>query len=80
MIFVKSIAGNLTAPRFSADKKMTFSLVIDVSSLELFTDDGLTVMTETFFPHKPYNQVFMQSKSGNKIAKLEYMPLSSIWK
>ena len=78
--FEKGFAGVHAAPRFSADTKMTFSLVIDVSSLELFADDGLTVMTETFFPHKPYSQVYMQSKSGNKIAKLEYMPLSSIWK
>ena len=58
---------------------MNITLVIDVSSVELFADDGLTVMTEIFFPNKPYNQIHIQSPESVLIKKLEYINLSSIW-
>jgi fructan beta-fructosidase len=58
---------------------MKISLVIDVSSVELFADDGLTVMTELFFPNKPYNQIHIQSADGILIKKLEYKKLKGIW-
>jgi len=67
------------APRFTVNSKMNLSLLIDASSIELFADDGLTVMTEIFFPSKPYNQIYIQSADSAVIKKLEYMSLKSIW-
>lgn len=58
---------------------MNISLIIDVSSVELFADDGLTVMTAIFFPNKPYNQIHIQSSDNALIKKLEYINLKSIW-
>jgi len=58
---------------------MKISLVIDVSSVELFADDGFTVMTTIFFPNKPYNQIRILSMDGILIKKLEYLRLKSIW-
>ena len=58
---------------------MNMSLIIDVSSVELFADDGLSVMTEIFFPSKQYNQISIQSSTGAIIKKLEYASLNSIW-
>jgi fructan beta-fructosidase len=55
------------------------SLIVDVSSVELFADDGLSVMTEIFFPSKQYNQISIQSSEGSTIKKLEYASLNSIW-
>ena len=60
--------------------KMNISLVIDVSSVELFADDGLTVMTSIFFPNKEYNKIHIQSPDNVLIKKLEYINLKSIWK
>lgn len=78
--FHKDFAARHFAPRFTTDSKMEISLVIDVSSVELFADDGLTVMTEIFFPNLPYDRVHVQSNDELHIKKLEYMRLKNIWK
>ena len=76
--FEKGFGARHTAPRFSTNAKMNISLVIDVASVELFADDGLTVMTDIFFPNKPYNKIYVSSAgSGTLIKKLEYIKLKS---
>jgi len=77
--FQKEFAARHVAPRFTDSRKMNISLLIDVSSVELFADDGLSVMTEIFFPDKPYNQIHVQSPENIVIKKLEYISLKSIW-
>lgn len=72
--FQKDFASKSTAPRFTSDKKMDITLIIDVSSVELFADDGLSVMTSIFFPNKPYNKIQL-----NNISQVQYAPLKSIW-
>jgi len=78
--FQEGFAAKHVAPRFSAVSKMNVSLLIDVSSIEVFADDGLTVMTEIFFPGKPYNQIQIESTDDAVIKKLEYIKLKNIWK
>jgi len=78
--FQEGFAAKHVAPRFTDNSKMNVSLLIDVSSIELFADDGLTVMTEIFFPNKPYNKIQIESTDGAVIKKLEYLKLKSIWK
>jgi fructan beta-fructosidase len=75
--FQKDFAGRHTAPRFSDAGGIKLTLVIDVSSVELFADDGLTVMTSIFFPTTPYTQV--QMKSSSVVNKVTYSTLKSIW-
>jgi fructan beta-fructosidase len=77
--FQKEFAGKHFAPRLADTDKMNISLIIDVSSVELFADDGLSVMTEIFFPSKPYNQISIQSSESISVKKLEYTHLNSIW-
>ena len=77
--FQKEFAARHVAPRFTDNTKMNISLVIDVSSVELFADDGLTVMTEIFFPNHPYNQLHIQSPENAIIKKMEYINLINIW-
>jgi len=67
------------APRLINTSKMNVSLLIDVSSVELFADNGLTVMTEIFFPSKSYTKIQIESTDGAVIRKLEYASLESIW-
>ncbi|MDQ2718420.1 MAG: glycoside hydrolase family 32 protein [Bacteroidota bacterium] len=78
--FQKDFASIDVAPRLTGDPEMNMTLIIDVSSIELFADDGLTVMTEIFFPDKIYNQLHIQSPGDILINKLEYQKLKSIWK
>ena len=77
--FQNGFAAIHTAPRISMDSKMELELVLDVSSVELFADGGLTTMTEIFFPAKPYDLLKSQSSDHALFSKLDYMPLKSIW-
>jgi len=77
--FQEEFATRHFAPRFTTNSKMSISLLIDISSVELFADNGLTVMTEVFFPNSPYNQISFQSDKG-KIKKLKYERLNDIWR
>jgi fructan beta-fructosidase len=74
--FQKEFAGRHTAPRFPTHSQLNLSLVIDVSSVELFADNGLTVMTEIFFPNQNYSKILLQSPGATFIRKLEYFPLA----
>jgi fructan beta-fructosidase len=78
--FHKEFAAKHVAPRLTGNAKMDLTLVIDVSSVELFADGGLTVMTSIFFPNSPYNQMHIQSDGGILLKKLEFIGLKSIWK
>lgn len=78
--FHKDFAARHAAPRFTKDNKMDMTLVIDVASVELFADDGLSVMTEIFFPNKPFNKIQIQSADGAVIKKLDYIKLTSTLK
>jgi fructan beta-fructosidase len=73
--FHKDFPGKYTAPRISKGQAMDLQLVFDVSSVELFADGGLTVMTSIFFPRSLYNKIIIQSSSGTFIDKLEYSRL-----
>ena len=78
--FHNEFATKHTAPRFANSSKMNVSLLIDVSSVELFADDGITVMTEIFFPTKLYTKIQVESTDAAVIEKLEYRKLKNIWK
>ncbi len=77
--FHKEFAAKHFAPRFSKSSNMNLSLLIDESSAELFADDGLSVMTEIFFPGKPYNQIQIATNENVVFKKIEYIELKSIW-
>ena len=78
--FEKGFAGKHFAPRLIKNGKLEFTLIIDNASLELFADDGLSVMTEIFFPTKPLTHIQIQSPDNFKIKNLEYSKLKSIWR
>jgi fructan beta-fructosidase len=77
--FSKVFAAKHTAPRFATGQQMDLTLVVDESSVELFADNGLTVMTETFFPEHPYTQMHLQANKGVLLSKFEYSRLLGIW-
>jgi fructan beta-fructosidase len=77
--FYNEFAAKHVAPRLTNTQKMNISIVLDESSAELFADNGLTVMTEIFFPSKPYKQIHIQAKESLLFKKIEYAPLEGIW-
>ncbi len=68
-----------TAPRLCHTTLQDISLIIDKSSVELFADGGLTVMTALFFPDEPYNKILFKGDQQGEIKELKYIPLKSIW-
>ena len=69
--FEKDFAKRHFAPRFSDNKEMDMTLVLDVASVELFTDNGLSVMTEIFFPTTPFTDIKIQSPERIVIQELQ---------
>ncbi|RNL50152.1 glycoside hydrolase family 32 protein [Pedobacter jejuensis] len=63
--FEKGFARKHIAPRISKSKTGKISLILDAASLELFADEGITSMTDTFFPTSPINKLEI-IKGGNK--------------
>ncbi len=77
--FEKSFAQKSIAPRLSKETKNHLSIILDESSVELFADDGLTIMTEVFFPTKPYNKMQIQTSEKVTFKKIKFTALKSIW-
>ncbi|MGZ8540992.1 MAG: glycoside hydrolase family 32 protein [Chitinophagaceae bacterium] len=77
--FEKGFAAIHTAPRLSGKENIDLVLVIDNASIELFADNGLTVMTEIFFPDRPFSKITVQSQDGFKIKTLQYNKLKTIF-
>lgn len=63
-----------TAPRILKDSLIKVMIVLDKTSVELFADEGLTSMTSIFFPEKPYQECWVDPKSG----LLKYLSLSTV--
>jgi fructan beta-fructosidase len=78
--FEKGFAGRHVAPRLSTSDSMNMSLIIDQSSIELFADNGLSVMTDVFFPNKVFTDIRFETPDNFQIKSLRYNNLKSIWK
>jgi fructan beta-fructosidase len=78
--FSDVFAGRHMAKRIGQNDDIAIRLVLDTSSLELFTDDGTLVMTELFFPSEPYNSLKINTASRGVVTKsVQLYPLKSIW-
>jgi len=77
--FNKEFPKKFFSPRIADSKALDLTVVMDAASLELFADDGLTVMTAVFFPDAPLNRLHIGTKEPWKIRRVTYTPLRSIW-
>nr|WP_228724423.1 glycoside hydrolase family 32 protein [Spirosoma sp. KUDC1026] len=75
--FEKGFGKRSTSPRLSTAKSISLTLLVDVASVELFADSGLSVMTSVFFPEEDMSKLTLQSASGVTISKLTYNSLKS---
>jgi fructan beta-fructosidase len=60
--FNEGFAAVAVAPRLSSATNMDLSILLDKTSIELFADGGLSVMTALFFPTSPYTKWEIVSK------------------
>lgn len=59
-----------TSPRIAVDNKMNMTFVFDNSSVELFADNGLSVMTALVFPNEAYKYLEVKAKNNTIIKKI----------
>jgi fructan beta-fructosidase len=62
--FSPKFAGRHVAPRLATAAGADLTLFFDAASVELFTDHGLTAMTEIFFPSQPLTTLRLRSATG----------------
>lgn len=63
--FEDRFAGRHYASREATDNLLKMTLYIDVASVELFADNGLTVMSDIFFPTTDFDRLYIFSKNGS---------------
>lgn len=79
MDFSSQFTHEAKAPRHLKSDKISFTLVADVSSLEVFFDDGLTVMTMIHFPDEPLGEVLIKSHTDIHLENLSIKTMKSVW-
>lgn len=78
--FSKEFSKDIDAPRIATGNTVKFTMVLDVSSIEVFFDDGVTVMTSLFFPDTNFTQLKIHGPSGPiNLDFLDVKQVSSIW-
>jgi fructan beta-fructosidase len=70
--FSPKFAGRHTAPRFATTPAADLRLLFDATSVEVFADHGLTVMTELFFPTSPLTKLTLKAANGLTVQRLTY--------
>jgi hypothetical protein len=64
------------APTFENNKKVSLRIFIDRSSIEVFTNNGKSVMTNLVFPTKPYSTILVYADGGN--ARIENLKIYEV--
>ena len=77
--FSPSFANISTAHRISTSDTLRVSLIVDVSSVEVFFDGGTTNMTALFFPAKPVNQIRIVADEAIKTHEIRVSHLKRAW-
>ena len=65
--FNNDFANKHFAPRLAVSKSTSFYAIIDKTSIEFFADNGLTVMTDIFFPTVAYTHISINSNKKEVI-------------
>ena len=74
--FHHEFGNKIVASRFSEASSLKLKLVIDVASMEVFADDGTTVMTAIYFPNEILNSIEIFSESTLSISKISLMEVN----
>lgn len=78
--FAADFGKDSVAPRKLSGDTFPFTMVLDVSSIEIFFDNGATVMTSLFFPDDVFTdfKIFKQA-GGVQVDSLEITRISPVW-
>lgn len=65
--------------RISNDNNIKIRLLADVSSVELFADDGEVAMTSLFFPNSDFTHLEISAENKATLKNFEINEMKSIW-
>lgn len=69
------------APYIIREPAVTWRMIIDVSSVELFAADGKVVVTDLVFPSVIFDEIGLFAENGQiEVSKVTVRELNSIWK
>ena len=66
----------IRAPRFLASGPVKLRIIADASSIEMFGDDGATVLTSLYFPSQQPNRIVAASPDKMRFDRVTWTPLS----
>lgn len=69
--FENRFAKKTIAPRVSKNKQLTLRLILDATSAELFADNGLSTITNTFFPQGPLTNLNIKTNAPLSVNSLK---------
>ena len=68
------------APYIIDEPAITWHMIIDVSSVELFAADGKVVITDLIFPSENFDEIALFAENGQiEVSKGTVRELKSIW-
>lgn len=70
--FYDGFGSRYEVPRLSDNRQLNLTLVVDVASVELFADNGLSVMTATFFPKEKLDHATLKLDEPQSLSFLSY--------
>jgi fructan beta-fructosidase len=75
--FEKGFGKKHIATRIAQSTNANFSLILDAASAELFADNGLTVLTDIFFPSRPIDGLKITGTGKQVLSNLEISAIRS---
>jgi fructan beta-fructosidase len=80
--FDPKFPGRQAGPLLPAgSKQVLLSIFLDRSSVEVFVNDGATVISDAIFPSRESQDIELYSKNGDaRVVKLEVWNLRSVWR
>lgn len=77
--FHKNFGSINYAPRLSSSNEITLSIYLDLASIEVFADNGLSVLTSVVFPNEKFSTINITSAEKGILKNFTYTALNSIW-
>ncbi|USK47945.1 glycoside hydrolase family 32 protein [Bacillus sp. CMF12] len=80
-VFHEDFAGKHESILLPENHQITLHVLVDQSSVELFGNDGVSVITDLIFPNQDSKQIELYAKNGKvKLKSLELYTLKSVWR
>jgi len=77
--FQKNFASINYAPRLSSSDEISLSIYLDLASIEVFADNGLSVLTSVLFPNEKFSKINIKTSEKLVLKIFIYTPLQRIW-